>query len=499
MATALYDVFSPTAMADVDRQTIQQGTPGTLLMQRAGSAVARLCLSLRGRGSARILCGPGNNGGDGWIAARVLLDAGWDIDVCSLVDPATLSGDAAWAARGWLKAVTSLEDAPAQLPRTDIFIDAAFGGGLNRPISEQVAAGIQAAHAAADTSIAVDIPSGIDGATGEDRAGIYSGAEPLVFDHCITFGARRFGHVLLPGKAAYTKLWIVDIGLSQSALAERNGGKLNTPIDTSTNLALTPKPHVHKYMRGHVGVVCGAPGKSGAGKLAALAALKAGAGLVTLLHRGAIDLLGMPASVMHASWPDPAEFQSFLNQRKISTVVVGPGLGLDPGARALCDAALSAAGTAVFDADALTIIAAENWLHRLTQHAIITPHEGEFRRLLPSLDGPKIRRFTNALKTTPAVICLKGADTLIGRGGASKPIINDNAPPNLAVAGSGDMLAGLIAAVLGPGTDPLHAAQIGVYVHALTGQLAGTLGRAEDFLRCVPAAIAQYKADLARL
>lgn len=487
-------LFTPQAMAQVDRETIAAGTDGRVLMERAGQAVARFICSLKGRGSARILCGPGNNGGDGWVAARHLQAAGWRVQLLSVCDIDALKGDAAWAASLWQGGYQTIGDNTREGGRFDVFVDAAFGAGLDRPLSAPITAAINQAISTADISVAVDVPSGIDGATGKDLSGLsYGQVTGICFDHCVTFGAQKFGHVLLPGKSAYRQLWLADIGLEQRALAAHTSGYANAPLGLGNHAGLAPGAHNHKYHRGHVCVVGGGAGKAGAGRLAATASLACGAGLVTLLNRDWPASAQTPHAIMHAQWPKPAALSDWLDKRKVSCCVLGPGLGLDDDAAALLDTALAARVPLVLDADAITLVAQNDWQDRLTDTMIITPHEGEFARVFPGLNGAKITRFQTAIDASGCVICLKGADTLIGGAGISAITVNTNAPPHLATAGSGDVLAGIIAGVWVPTVSAFDAARIGVYLHGLAAQKHAGPITADQLIGLLEPAIQTYK------
>lgn len=486
-------LFTPTAMAKVDAAAIKAGTAGSDLMERAGQAVARLVLSLKGRGLARIFCGPGNNGGDGWVAARHLRAAGWSVDVWSSVDPATLHGDAAWAASCWKHGYRLMADLPEDLGHCDVFIDAVFGAGLARPLEVEVSKALKSAMQCAETSIAIDVPSGVNGSTGEDVSGFYQERSPhFAFDHCVTFGALKFGHVLLPGKLVCGNVWIADIGLGEEDLLRFAAGVPNHPYDVAAHPGLSPQARYHKYNRGHVAVIAGGADKMGAGLLAAEASLGVGAGLVTIFRR---DLAATPKlhALMTAPWPKPADVSDVFQSKKISCCLIGPGLGLDGEAALLLEAALEAGVPLVLDADALTLIAKQNWLSKLTANMIVTPHEGEFGRLFPDVGGAKINRFHAALGLSKSLICLKGADTLIGQMDAQQVAVNVSGPAQLATAGSGDVLAGCIAGLLAPGVDPYDAARIGVSLHSFAGQQCAAPLVADHLISALPDAIAAYK------
>lgn len=497
MAVDTRILLTPQAMAEVDRRTIAAGSSGATLMGRAGVAIARLCLSLMGVGHIRIFCGPGNNGGDGYVAAKYLYDAGWTVDLWTLVEPAKLKGDAAWAEAYCPLVPRKLSELSGALEKTDIFLDALFGAGLSKPLSGDISDMISAALDACDISIAADLPSGVSGATGEDMSGLYTAwPNEYCFDHSVTFGAHKFGHVLEPGRSVCGTVWLADIGLQGEGLQSGASGTLNVALPIKEHTGLSPKARDHKYHRGHVGVVCGSHAKQGAGHLAAKAALASGAGLVTLLDREPGVAGGLPSAIMHAPWPSPSDLAALIAEKKISALVIGPGLGLDEAASALLDAALGANVRLVLDADALTLIARHEWQSRLMSNMVITPHEGEFTRLFPGLSGPKISRFDHARVQTGCILCFKGSDTLIGKGGEGDVCVSVGAPPTLATAGSGDVLAGLVAGVWPPGVYGEEAARIAVRLHTLAAQYVGEGLYADKLIQSIGEAIAYYKTEV---
>ncbi|MEM9287840.1 MAG: NAD(P)H-hydrate dehydratase [Pseudomonadota bacterium] len=484
MSLAPNRVFTPKAMGRVDAQTIADGVPGHVLMDRAGQAVARLVLALRGKGHAVIFCGPGNNGGDGCVAARYLRQAGWTASLYSTVSVDELAGDAQHAAHLYAEAPQIWSPGDMLETKGAVFIDAVFGAGLARPLDQELAATLAHSYGAADISIAVDLPSGISGLTGATL----NPEVTLQSDHSITFGGPKFGHYLMPGKALCGTLWLADIGLQAEALENEATGNLLGPHLLSGLAAWQPQGNSHKYERGHVGIVMGQGGRSGAGHLAGMAALRAGAGLVTQL--GAADPPPLQA-IMQAPLSDASDLAALVTERKISALVIGPGLGLDSAAIDIVSVALDLPLPIIFDADALTIIARQGWHHRVTANHILTPHAGEFSRLFPdAADISKIERLEAAIEKIAGVLCFKGPDTLIAQKG-QRILINPSAPPALATAGSGDVLSGLIAAMIQGAPNLQTACGAGVYLHSEAAKQAGPGLIADD----LPQALHSIKAS----
>lgn len=476
-------LFTPSAMARVDQDTISAGVSGQVLMERAGCALARLCQSLRGPGRVNILCGPGNNGGDGYVAARYLKTFGWSVSIWSLVDVAALKGDALKAAQQWGHPVQRLSDARPSDCAADICIDALFGAGLNKALSDDLEGPLIAMTKAATTRIAVDLPSGVSGADGQDLGQVYE-RHDLSAHHTITFGAHKFGHVLEPGKTICGAVWIADIGINETALETHSSGHLVTAKTLTGHPSAFPKKHGHKYARGHLAVLAGNVDRAGAAQLAASAGLRTGAGLVTIVHQDGWSGGSMAAdnAIMHAACATARDLPERLFKRKASALVAGPGLGLDERALEITDALLDIDLPAVFDADCLTLIAREGWHKRLKSHHVITPHGGEFARLFPDLHKqPRLQQALAASDHVECVLCLKGPDTIIV-GSGPEVYVNGAAPAWLATAGSGDVLAGCIGALLSVGTAA-HAAAGGVYLHSQAalalgaGLIAGDLPR----------------------
>lgn len=469
------ELLTPAEMARADQAAIAAGAAGIGLMEAAGRAVARAAMRRFRPCRTLVLAGPGNNGGDGWVAARLLDRAGWPVAVAPLGLPRPGS-DAALAMARWRGPVVA--PAVEEVARAGLVVDALFGAGLARPVAGREAALLGAARAPV---LAVDVPSGVDGATGAVRG--FAPRAALT----VTFFRRKPGHLLLPGRALCGEVMLADIGLPASVLeaiaprAWRNG----------PSLWRLPRPDAasHKYARGHVGVVAG-PGMTGAARLAAGAARRAGAGLATVLAPDAAT-----AAVLRAGDPGlivAEDAAALLADARIGAWVVGPGLPAEPATLGLLRGLVAAGRHVVADAGALR--AASRSPVALAGCAILTPHAGEFAAVFgpPGQDRPAAVRAAAA--ATGAVVVLKGADTL-----AAAPdgrlAINDNAPPWLATAGTGDVLAGIAAALLAQGLAPFEAACAAIHLHGAAAAAAGPGLLAEDLAPRLPGLLSELWLD----
>ncbi len=459
------ELLSPAEMGRADALAIAGGVSGLALMERAGWAVAR---AARRFGPCRtyVLCGPGNNGGDGYVAARLLASEGWPVRLAALAPPRP-GTDAASAASRWSGPVTAFD--PAEAAQADLVIDAVFGAGLSRDVDGLVADTL----AAARRILAVDVPSGVDGETGAIRGRAAQAA-------CtVTFFRRKPGHCLLPGRDLCGELVLADIGLPASVLAEIEPQAFaNTPA--LWQLPVLPAS-THKYARGYVSVLGGAK-MTGAAQLAAAAARHGGAGMVTIVAPGHAALYShVPAGLIVNDEP----LDSLLTDDRRTTWVCGPGLGQDVAREALPK--LLAAGRQVLaDADALGAHAGHP--EALRGVAVLTPHEGEFTKLFGPPGADRLAATRAAASRVGAVVLLKGSDTVIAAPDG-RAAINDTGTPALATAGAGDVLSGLIAALLAGGMPPWEAACAGAWLHGRAGE---TLGRglvAEDLPTAIAAAI----------
>lgn len=425
------ELLSPAEMAEADRLAGH----GPALMAAAGRAVA-MAIRRRFRPCrVLVLAGPGNNGGDGYVIARLLERAGWDVGVAALAPP---TGDAALAAAAWRGPMRTF--APAEVARAGLVVDAIFGAGLSRPVEGLAAEMLAAARA---PLVAVDVPSGVCGATGAVRG--FAPQAALT----VTFFRRKPGHLLRPGRDLCGELVLADIGLPPVVLEQIR------PMTFANGPALwrLPRPDAgsHKHSRGHVTILSGTE-MAGAALLAARAARRMGAGLVTLacadpssafLHR-----LAEPGALVVQAAGMQDLLGLLLDDPRREVVLLGPGLPPDATTRGAVAALLGAGRRLVLDAGALSACAGDADL--LRGAAILTPHEGEFARLFGPVGNDRLGAARAAARRSGAVVLLKGSDSVIAAPDG-RAAINHNAPPSLATGGSGDVLAGLAAALLAQG------------------------------------------------
>lgn len=481
-------VLSVAEMYRADAFAIENGIPGRELMENAGRAVAEAVRERFGRRDCLVLCGPGNNGGDGFVAARHLEQAGMPVRLALLGSPERLEGDAAWAAGTWSGAVQAL-DAQTDLPGEDgLVLDALFGAGLARPLEGAPAELLRRIAASGLPAVAVDVPSGLDGDSGQVRGM----ALPAVMT--VSFFRPKPAHLLFPGRGLCGETRIVDIGIPEAALSAI------APRTATNEVALwrvhwpEPRAEGHKYSRGHVLVAGGPRGRTGASRLAARGALRIGAGLVTLAVPSAAvaECAAQLTAVMIDAYQGAAGFRRCLGDSRRNALVLGPGNGLGPTTRANVRAALETGRACVLDADALTVFARRpaELFAALHENCVLTPHEGEFARLFdsPAADG-KLARARAAARQCGAQVLLKGADTVVAAPDGRAAIMAD-APATLATAGSGDVLAGFIGGLLAQGMPAFEAACAAVWLHAEAARLFGPGLIAEDLPEALPRALA---------
>ncbi|TPW33037.1 NAD(P)H-hydrate dehydratase [Martelella alba] len=480
-------ILTPAEMGMADRLAAEGGIDSFGLMVKAGHAVAAAALRhFPDLTRAVIFCGPGNNGGDGYVAANVLADAGVPVALFHFGDPARLKGDAAIARNSCnVESRDIVEFTPEP---GDLVIDALFGAGLARPLDGAVAALIETVGASSTPVLAVDLPSGLCG-----RRGLVLGAA-FQARRTVSFMAPKPGHYLLPGRTLCGVVEIADIGIPQRII-NRAAGRfvLNGPEEWRS---LLPRPEAtsHKYSRGHLVVFSGPHHATGAARLAAHAGLKAGAGLVTLaVPSAAADVVAAhETAIMLRSIDEAEELAEWLKDGRLSAFVLGPGFG--DAARARAFVRLLAGKPLVLDADGISAFAAErdHLFKRLKAEAVntvLTPHEGEFRRMFPEIASEtasgKMEKALAAANLSGAVILYKGADTVIASPDG-RAAINANAPPFLATAGSGDVLAGLIGGLMAEGMPAFEAACAGAFLHGEAGNRAGPGLSAEDLCAHLP-------------
>lgn len=477
----IHTLFTPEQMSAADAAAATSGIDSFGLMLRAGQAVAGTALrQFPGARRFVVLCGPGNNGGDGYVAARALLSAGAEVAVHAFGDPARLKGDAANAFSAFSRSVAPL--AAYQSREGDVVLDCLFGAGLARPVPPEVADVIARVTVADIPVIAVDLPSGVEGRSGQVLGASFKALKT------VTFMARKPGHLLLPGRTLCGAIEVFDIGIPRRILMAASGRLYENGPHLWRGSGNALDPASHKYTRGHLAVFSGGPFATGAARLSATAGLKAGAGLVTVA--GTAKALSAQAAHLTAVMMKPVEkaedLSEWLQDARIHAFVLGPAFGDLEKARRYVP--LLAERPLVLDADGITAFrknpeALFDAFAGSETRLVLTPHEGEFRRLFPDLSEDagfsKIDRALAAARRSNAVIVYKGADTVIADPNG-RAAINTDAPPWLATAGSGDVLAGIIGAHLAQGMPAFEAAAAGVWRHGKTAATLGAGLTAED-------------------
>lgn len=496
------ELLTCAEMARADALAVAAGVPSLTLMENAGRAVADEAAKMVAPGAKiAVLCGPGNNGGDGFVSARYLKERGYQVRVACLVPLDQLKGDAAEMAKGLAGAVA--EGDQIDLCGVELIIDALFGAGLSRPIDGECADLLCRVNLDWPV-LSVDVPSGLDGNSGQPLGPVVSATRT------VTFFRRKPGHVLMPGRAYCGEVVVADIGIPEVVLSEIRPTALVNSLSFYHWRGWLPRARLdaHKYTRGHAVVVSGPAHRTGAARLAARGALRVGAGLVTVASP--MDAVAVNAARLTAIMIAPFEgargLGEILSDARKNAVLLGPAAGVSPATRLLVQVVLEFDAAVVLDADALTSFTLDqqddpepvmNHLFALIKEkperpVVITPHEGEFKRLFPDLTGSKLERARAAAERSGAVVVLKGADTVIAAPDG-RAAINDNAPPTLATAGSGDVLAGFIAGLLAQRMPAYYAACAGVWLHGECANVFGPGLIAEDIPEMLPRALARLE------
>ena len=491
-----FELLSVQQMYACDAATIALGTPGIQLMENAGQAIAREIRKRWQPCPIAVLCGPGHNGGDGFVAARLLKEAGWPVRLALLGTSERLTGDAAIAAAAWQGATEALN--PDILADAELVVDALFGAGLGRALDGAVQDAVEEINRRRIPCVAVDVPSGVHG----DSGLILGCAAQATLT--VTFCRLKPGHLLLPGRSCAGEVVCADIGIPDSVVAQQ-GVDLheNNPAAWLQSYPW-PNPGGHKYDRGHALVVGGSGATSGAARLAARGALRIGAGLVTVAAPEAS--LEVYAAQLTAVMIAPLEkLDEQLRDKRKNAVLIGPGCGVGAGTRQRVSAILAAKRASILDADALTSFETtpNQLFNEVHSETILTPHEGEFSRLFGENgegngDAGKVQRACAAAAQSGAVVVLKGGDTVIAAPDG-RAAVNANAPAELATAGAGDVLAGFALGLLAQGMKCFEAACAAVWLH---GAAAGRFGPgliAEDMSEELPAELAVLKRMAARV
>jgi NAD(P)H-hydrate epimerase len=483
----LKPLYDAEGMRAVDRWAIEErGVPSLELMEAAGRAVAEAVAELAPEGPVRVVCGKGNNGGDGFVAARLLREMGFEVEALLLWPGAELRGDAAvnYECFGG----SFLEgDLGERLTGSGAIVDAIFGTGFEGAPREPAVGAIEAINACAAPVVACDIPSGVDASTGEMEG------EAVRAELTVSFHAAKLGQRIAPGKWQCGELLVVPIGIPAGAPGEVAAGAITPSV-----LALAPPRGAQstKFSSGQVTIAGGSRGLTGAVRMASLAAIRAGAGYATVAVPSDLEMvfeLAQP-EVMSVGCPGgdgclvPASEKTVLRSfERAAAGVVGPGLGRDPGSFELArEAVAKIEAPLVLDADGLNAFAGR--LGELAARAaptVLTPHAGELGRLLEressEIDAHRLVTARAAAEAAGAVVILKGDDTIVTDG--SRVAVNTISAPALATAGSGDVLSGMTAALLARGLEPFTAACAAVVAHARAGrEAAARLGAAESVI-----------------
>jgi len=482
-----FALLTPLQMGNADRLTRASGIDGFGLMEAAGSAVAVAVGARWPMRPVTMLCGPGNNGGDGFVAARHLEAAGWPVRLALLGSRDKLRGEAAHAASLWKGPLVPFS--PESLEGAGIVIDAMFGAGLARPLDGKALAMVESLKVRGIPVCAVDVPSGLDGGSGM----ILGAAAPAALT--VTFFRKKPGHLLYPGRGLCGDVEVADIGIPATVLDEIVPNTWENGPDLWLGGYPWPQPEGYKYKRGEV-LVLGGETITGASRMTANAASRAGAGMVTLAAPArvwSVYATSLIDEIVH-SFDGLKEFEGLLADRRRNVIAIGPGAGVGASTRLFVLAALATKRATVLDADALTSFAEapQDLFQAIVGPCVLTPHAGEFMRLF-HFEGDKLQRTRSAAKQSNAVVVHKGPDTVIAAPDG-RAIINSNAPAQLATGGSGDVLTGFVAALLAQGMPPFEAAAAAVWLHGAAATEFGLGLVAEDLANALPAVLQQLKA-----
>jgi len=486
------DARSPHALLNVasaraiDQAAIAAGTPELELMERAGAATAAAIRERWQPVPTLVLAGSGNNGGDGFVVARLLAEAGWSVRVACARDLKALSGSAQAMANRWNGHITSLE--VKSLEGAGLVVDALFGTGLARPLDGDIRAIVEALNARKVPVVAVDIASGI-----ETDSGAVLGAAVRA-DLTVTFFRRKPGHLLMPGGAYAGEVVVSDLGVADAVYAKIPVSLFANGPDLWRAAFPWPTAESHKYTRGHA-VILGGTEVTGAARLAAHAAQRIGAGLTSIAADPSVVPIyaAFRADLMVKPVKDADGFRDLLSDKRLNAVLLGPGSGADDRLAGAIAAALDSEAALALDADCFRVLAdrTNGLVKRLNNRVIMTPHEGEFSRVF----GPAAPRLDAALRVareTGATVLLKGPDTIVAAPGG-KAVINSGAPPELATAGSGDVLAGLIVGLLANHLPPFLAGIIGCWIHGRAASHFGPGLLAGDIPDLVPKVLRELR------
>ncbi len=486
-------------MIRAEKLAMENGTSSLILMENAGNGVAEDVVKRFARGTkVVVLCGPGRNGGDGFVAARRLRERGYHIRLALHGEKAKQPPEAQEMANRWDETIEPMT--PDCLDGAQLIVDAIFGSGLKDDVQGVPAQMIEDVRRRNLPVVAIDMPTGIDATSGEVRGTAFKAVST------VSFYRRKTGQVLYPGRSYCGDVTTVDIGIPASVMKEVGPRAFSDQPELWLKYFPRLKLTGHKYDRGHAVIVSGDMERTGASRLAARAALRMGAGLVSLASSKSAFYINAAqlTAIMVDAFDGPEGLGELVSDTRITSVMIGPGAGVSEETQQNVSAVLSGNAAAVIDADGLTSFEDDpSVLFEQIQYreppVILTPHEGEFARIFPDLleEPSKLERARAAAETAGAVIVLKGPDTVIAAPNGVAGLV-ENAPPWLATAGSGDVLAGIITGLLAQGMDALDAAMAGVWLHGETAKEIGPGMIAEDMSEALPRLIKRLdeRADL---
>ena len=479
------ELLTVEQMYHADQAAVDKDVPGIDLMEAAGTVVERVIRKHYRPCRVAVLCGPGNNGGDGFVVARLLQKKGWSINLAFLGSSKSLRGDAAINADRWKGRIKPFDK--SVLDNADLIVDAVFGAGLARPVDGEVAAVFEKIIKNNIPVVSIDVPSGVDGNTGE-ILGIAPKAQ-----HTVTFFRAKPGHFLLPGKRHVGRLTIGEIGIPESVLDEiKPKCWINDPARWKTVLP-ERNENSHKYTNGHAVIVGGT--MTGAARLAALGARRAGAGLVSIACSPSLAQTfstSEPGNIV-APISSSVDLAILMEDKRKNALLIGPGAGVGEKTRSLVQTALRGKQAVVLDADALSAFEddPETLFSSIEGRCLLTPHEGEFSRLF-DFDGCKLSRAREAAKLSGATVLLKGHDTVVAAPDG-RAVINSNAPLTLSTGGSGDVLAGIAAGLMAQGMAVFEAACAAVWIHSDAAKKCSVQLIAEDLPEKIPEVLNDLK------
>ncbi len=492
----MHELLTIDDMYEADQLAIKGGIAGIELMENAGRAIADIIVGNYDKRQVSVLCGSGNNGGDGFVVARLLKQQGWSVTLSLLGASSALKGDAAAMAQLWEGRVEHLDQNSGA--GADLIVDAIFGAGLGRAIAGELATLIKKTNEGTVPVVAVDVPSGIDGSSGCVLGTAFRA------ERTVTFCRKKPGHVLMPGRALCGEVSVVDIGISNEIVA----GLKVTQFENTKDFWHPYFPRLtlenHKYSRGATVVVSGPARMTGAARLAARAALRVGSGVVTVLSPPSAVMVNacQLTAIMVKGFRDAGALNGLLkDDERIGAVVIGPGAGTGNTTRNNVRAVLDADVSTVLDADALTSFEQQPEAlfaavaDKRCKEVVMTPHAGEFKRLFGDIANLPISRLEHArqaAKSSGTIIVYKGVDTVIAAPDGIAAI-NTNAPATLATAGSGDVLAGIIAGLMAQRMPAFYAACAGVWLHGQAATLFGPGLIAEDIPEMLPQVLHEFE------